>query len=76
MRQYKVKGEETAYLTVLGETDDELQVEIVRERNGMVIRSSETISRNLFETCIHTSYLTPYEEPAAAYRGLEPALSA
>ena len=76
MRQYRVKGDETAYLTVLGETDDELQVEIVKEKDGHTQRHTETITRALFETCLNTNYLTLIEVPAAEHRVLEPALSA
>ena len=76
MRQYRVKGDEAAYLTVLGEMDDELQVEIVKEKDGQLERHTEIITRNLFETCLNTNYLTPIDIPVTEHGVLEPALSA
>ena len=76
MRQYKVKGDASEFLTVIGETEAELQVEITREKDGAVNRRIETISRELFETCINTNYLMLIDIPEASHSMMEPALSA
>lgn len=60
MKAYKIKGtkDRTETLEVLREHSDGYQVKITRDRSGWLEEKKEFMPRELFETCLRTSYLT------------------
>lgn len=67
MKSYTLKsiGNVSDYMTILREMDDGFVVRIVRDRDGYEDVKNDYISRELFESCIRTGYLTEVEEPVA-----------
>ena len=60
MKKFRVKGSENypEILTILHEAEDKLNV-LLEKNNGYGIESREEIvSKQLFESCIRTNYLT------------------
>ena len=60
MKAYKIKGskDRTEILEVLREKPEGYQVRITRDRSGWLEEKQEFMSRELFETCLRTCYLT------------------
>ena len=60
MKAYKIKGskDRMEILEVLRESRDGYQVKITRDRSGWLEEKKEFMPRELFETCLRTSYLT------------------
>jgi hypothetical protein len=46
------------YMTVVKEREDGMIVRIVRDRDGYEDVTTDFISRDLFESCVRTGYLT------------------
>lgn len=65
MKAYRIKGSQDRkeVLEILRESAEGYQVRIVRDRSGWLEEKKEFMPRELFETCLRTSYLT--EMPAA-----------
>jgi len=54
------------YLSVLRETEENLVVRIYRDLDGYEKIIDDLMTRELFESCIRTGYLTEMEENKAA----------
>jgi hypothetical protein len=54
------------YMTIVKEMEDGMIVRIVRDRDGYEDVTTDFISRDLFESCIRTGYLTKLEACLAA----------
>lgn len=65
MKSYTLKstGDVSDHMTILREMDDGFVVRIVRDRDGYEDVKTDYISRELFDSCIRTGYLTEVEEP-------------
>lgn len=65
MKSYTLKsiGSTSDYMTVVREMEDGYVVRIVRDRDGYDEVKTDYISRELFDSCIRTGYLTEIEEP-------------
>ncbi|MFA6857680.1 MAG: hypothetical protein WCR31_10765 [Treponema sp.] len=65
MKSYTLKsiGNTSDYMTVVREMEDGYVVRIVRDRDGYNEVKTDYISRELFDSCIRTGYLTEIEEP-------------
>lgn len=65
MKNYSLKslGNKNDYMTILKETDDGYVIKIVRDLDGYEDVKNDFLSRELFESCIRTGYLTEIEEP-------------
>ncbi len=63
MVHYKVKGDHAAstYMEILEETADGYTVSIVQEFENCRKTTRDFLSRDLFETCLRTGYLTKIE---------------
>lgn len=63
MASYTLKsiGKTTDYMTIVRETDDGYVVRIVRDKDGYSDITTDFISKELFESCIRTGYLTKIE---------------
>lgn len=60
MKRFRVKGSENSpeILTILHEAEDKLNV-LLEKNNGYGIETrEETMSKQLFESCLRTNYLT------------------
>lgn len=66
MKSYSLKsnGSNCDYMTILREMDDGFVVRIVRERDGYEDVKTDYISKELFDSCIRTGYLTEVKEPS------------
>lgn len=64
MKSYTLKsiGNVSDYMTILREMDDGFVVRIVRVRDGYDEVKTDYISRELFDSCIRTGYLTEIED--------------
>lgn len=67
MKSYTLKsiGKNTDYMTIVREMDDGFVVRIVRDLDGYQDVKTDYISRELFDSCIRTGYLTEIKEPVA-----------
>ena len=67
MKTYTLKsiGKNTDYMTIIREMDDGFVVRIVRDLDGYQDVKTDYISRELFDSCIRTGYLTEIKEPVA-----------
>jgi hypothetical protein len=65
MKSYTLKsiGNASDYMTVVREMEDGYVVRIVRDRDGYDEVKTDYISKELFDSCIRTGYLTEIEEP-------------
>ena len=65
MKSYSLKslGNKNDYMTILKETEDGYVIKIVRDMDGYEDITNDFLSRELFESCIRTGYLTEIEEP-------------
>lgn len=68
MGTYTLKsiGKKTDYMTVIREMDDGYIVRIVRDEDGYDDVTTDFISKALFDSCIHTGYLTKISASAEA----------
>lgn len=64
MKSYSLKslGNKNDYMTILRETDDGYVIRIVRDQDGYDEVTTDFLSRELFESCIRTGYLTEIME--------------
>lgn len=67
MKKYTLKsiGKNTDYMTIVREMNDGFVVQIVRDMDGYEDVKTDYISRELFDSCIRTGYLTEIKEPVA-----------
>ena len=65
MKSYTLKsiGNASDYMTVVREMEEGYVVRIVRDRDGYDEVKTDYISKELFDSCIRTGYLTEIEEP-------------
>jgi hypothetical protein len=65
MKSYTLKsiGNSSDYMTVIREMEDGYVVRIVRDRDGYNEVKTDYISRELFDSCIRTGYLTEINQP-------------
>jgi hypothetical protein len=65
MKSYTLKsiGNSSDYMTVIREMEDGYVVRIVRDRDGYNEVKTDYISRELFDSCIRTGYLTEISQP-------------
>ncbi|GMO39638.1 MAG: hypothetical protein Pg6C_00190 [Treponemataceae bacterium] len=62
MEHYRMKSfNANDYMTVVKETEDGMIVRIVRDQDGYENITTDFISRDLFESCIRTGYITKVE---------------
>ncbi|NLC93304.1 MAG: hypothetical protein GX677_07590 [Treponema sp.] len=64
MKSYTLKslGKNTDYITIVREMNDGFVVRIVRDLDGYEDVKTDYISKELFESCIRTGYLTEITE--------------
>ena len=64
MKCYSLKclGNKNDYMTVLKETKEGYVIRIVRDMDGYDDVQTDFLSKELFECCIRTGYLTEIEE--------------
>lgn len=64
MKSYTLKslGKNTDYMTIVREMNDGFVVRIVRDLDGYEDVKTDYISKELFESCIRTGYLTEITE--------------
>ena len=64
MKKYTLKsiGENTDYMTILREMEDGFVVKIVRDMDGYEDVKTDYISKELYDSCIRTGYLTEITE--------------
>lgn len=64
MKSYTLKsiGKKTDYMTIVREMDGGFVVQIVRDMDGFQDVKTDYISRELFDSCIRTGYLTEITE--------------
>ena len=64
MKSYTLKsiGKKTDYMTILREMDGGFVVRIVRDMDGFKDVKTDYISKELFDSCIRTGYLTEITE--------------
>ena len=67
MKSYTLKsiGKNTDYMTIIREMEDGYVVKIVRDLDGYQDIKTDYISRELFESCLRTGYLTEIKEKIA-----------
>ena len=67
MKSYTLKsiGKNTDYMTVVREMEDGFVVKIVRDLDGYEDIKTDYISKELFDSCIRTGYLTEIKEKVA-----------
>ena len=65
MKSYTLKSivKNTDYMTIVREMEDGFVVKIVRDLDGYEDIKTDYISRELFDSCIRTGYLTEITEP-------------
>ncbi len=66
MKSYSLKslGNKNDYMTIVRETEDGFVIRIVRDLDGYNEVTTDFLSRELFESCVRTGYLTEIEEPS------------
>lgn len=64
MKSYSLKslGNKNDYMTILRETNDGYVIRIVRDLDGFNDIKNDFLSKELFDTCIRTGYLTEIKE--------------
>ena len=64
MKTYTLKsiGKNTDYMTIIREMEDGFVVKIVRDMDGYEDVKTDYISKELFDSCIRTGYLTEITE--------------
>lgn len=64
MKSYTLKsiGKNTDYMTILREMEDGFVVKIIRDMDGYQDEKTDYISKELFDSCIRTGYLTEIKE--------------
>lgn len=64
MKSYSLKslGNKNDYMTVLKETKEGYVIRIVRDMDGYDDVQTDFLSKELFECCIRTGYLTEIKE--------------
>ena len=64
MKSYAVKciGKNTDYMTIMREMEDGFVIRIVRDLDGYEDVKTDYISKELFDSCIRTGYLTEIKE--------------
>ncbi|MCQ2573616.1 MAG: hypothetical protein MJ182_06955 [Treponema sp.] len=67
MKSFALKsiGNKQDFLTIVREMDDGYVVRIIRDLDGYEDVKTDYISKELFESCIRTGYLTEIEEKVA-----------
>ena len=67
MKSFTLKsiGKSTDYLTIVREMDDGYVVRITRDMDGYEDVKTDYISKEIFESCIRTGYLTEVREAVA-----------
>lgn len=67
MKNFTLKsiGNSSDYLTIVREMDDGFVVRITRDLDGYEDVKTDYISKELFESCIRTGYLTEVKEKVA-----------
>ncbi|MCQ2585923.1 MAG: hypothetical protein MJ185_10060 [Treponema sp.] len=67
MKSFALKsiGNKQDFLTIVREMDDGYVVRIIRDLDGYEDVKTDYISKELFESCIRTGYLTEIEETVA-----------
>ncbi len=67
MKSFSLKsiGSRQDYLTIVREMDDGYVVRIIRDMDGYEDVKTDYISKELFESCIRTGYLTEIKEAVA-----------
>lgn len=65
MKHYSLKslGNKNDYMTILKELNDGYVIRIVRDMDGYEEVKTDFLSKELFESCIRTGYLTEIEVP-------------
>jgi len=69
MKSYSLKslGNKNDYMTIVSEKDDGYVIRIVRDQDGYEDVRTDFLSRELFECCLRTGYLTEIEPVSVAY---------
>lgn len=64
MKSYTLKsiGKKSDYMTIIREMEDGFVVKIIRDMDGYEDIKTDYISKELFESCIRTGYLTEITE--------------
>ena len=64
MKSYSLKrlGNKNDYMTILRETDEGYVIRIVRDLDGYDDVQTDFLSKELFDCCIRTGYLTEIKE--------------
>ena len=60
---FKSLGNKNDYMTILKELNDGYVIRIVRDMDGYEEVKTDFLSKELFESCIRTGYLTEIEVP-------------
>lgn len=68
MKSYSLKslGNKNDYMTIISEKEDGFVIRIVRDQDGYEDIKTDFLSRELFESCIRTGYLTEIEPVTVA----------
>lgn len=68
MKSYSLKslGNKNDYMTILSEKENGFVIRIVRDQDGYEDIKTDFLSKELFESCIRTGYLTEIEAVAVA----------
>lgn len=68
MKSYSLKslGNKNDYMTILSEKENGFVIRIVRDQDGYEDVKTDFLSKELFESCIRTGYLTEIEPVAIA----------
>lgn len=66
MKSYSLKslGNTNDYMTILDENGDGYTIKIVRDQDGYFDETTDHLSKELFDCCIRTGYLTEISEKA------------
>lgn len=67
MKSFALKsiGNKQDYLTIVREMDDGFVVRIIRDMDGYEDVKTDYISKELFDSCLRTGYLTEIRETVA-----------
>lgn len=67
MKNYSLKslGSKNDYMTVLKETEDGYVIKIVHDLDGYEEVKTDFLSKELFDCCIRTGYITEVKEEVA-----------
>ncbi len=67
MKSFTLKsiGKNTDYMTIVRELEDGFVVKIVRDLDGYDDIKTDYISKELFDSCVRTGYLTEIKEKVA-----------